>query len=133
MTTNKFQAGAGQTASSAASSDMLRSTTPKTARHGLIRQRAAFAFGNLGQAAFYNAMSTFFMTYVTTALFARTDKAVAARMIALITGLVVAIRIAEIFLDPILGNIVDNTRTKEALCPPCCSWWCSPACLDSST
>lgn len=112
MTTNKFQAGAGQTASSAASSDMLRSTTPKTARHGLIRQRAAFAFGNLGQAAFYNAMSTFFMTYVTTALFARTDKAVAARMIALITGLVVAIRIAEIFLDPILGNIVDNTRTK---------------------
>ncbi len=33
-------------------------------------------------AAFYNAMSTFFMTYVTTALFARTDKAVAARMIA---------------------------------------------------
>ena len=110
MTTNKFQAGAGQTASSAAYSDMLRSTTPKTARHGLIRQRAAI--GNLGQAAFYNAMSTFFMTYVTTALFARTDKAVAARMIALITGLVVAIRIAEIFLDPILGNIVDNTRTK---------------------
>ncbi len=112
MTSNKFQAGAGQTASSAVSSDMLRSTTPKTARHGSIRQRAAFAFGNLGQAAFYNAMSTFFMTYVTTALFARTDKAVAARMIALITGLVVAIRIAEIFLDPILGNIVDNTRTK---------------------
>ena len=77
-----------------------------------MRQRVAFAFGNLGQAAFYNAMSTFFMTYTTTALFARTDKAVAARMIALITSLVVAIRIAEIFLDPLLGNIVDNTRTR---------------------
>lgn len=81
-----------------------------TARN--IRQRIAFAFGNLGQAAFYNAMSTFFMTYVTTALFANVDKALAARMITLITGLVVAIRIAEIFLDPLLGNLVDNTRTR---------------------
>ena len=89
--------------------------TPQSATHqrhtkakGSARQRIAFAIGNLGQAAFYNAMSTFF----TTALFARTDKAVAARMIALITSLVVAIRIAEIFLDPLLGNIVDNTRTR---------------------
>lgn len=93
--------------------------TPQSATHqrhtkakSSARQRIAFAIGNLGQAAFYNAMSTFFMTYTTTALFARTDKAVAARMIALITSLVVAIRIAEIFLDPLLGNIVDNTRTR---------------------
>ncbi|MDE5640608.1 MAG: MFS transporter, partial [Bifidobacterium castoris] len=76
------------------------------------RQKICFALGNLGQSAFYNAMSTFFMTYVTTALFVRVDKGVAARMIALITSLVVVIRIAEIFLDPIIGNIVDNTRTK---------------------
>lgn len=69
MATNKFQAGAGQTASSAASSDMLRSTAPRTmgaqassqpakataanaqtraTRHRSIRQRVAFAFGNLG-------------------------------------------------------------------------------------
>lgn len=27
------------------------------------RQKICFAFGNLGQSAFYNAMSTFFMTY----------------------------------------------------------------------
>ncbi len=93
--------------------------TPQSATHqrhtkakGSARQRIAFAIGNLGQAAFYNAMSTFFMTYTTTALFARTDRAVAARMIALITSLVVAIRIAEIFLNPLLGNIVDNTRTR---------------------
>ena len=84
----------------------------QTKAKGSARQRIAFAIGNLGQAAFYNAMSTFFMTYTTTALFARSDKAVAARMIALITSLVVAIRIAEIFLDPLLGNIVDNTRTR---------------------
>lgn len=44
--------------------------TPQSATHqrrtkakGSARQRIAFAIGNLGQAAFYNAMSTFFMTY----------------------------------------------------------------------
>ena len=30
----------------------------------------------------------------------------------MITTLVVIIRLAEVVLDPILGNIVDNTRTK---------------------
>ena len=30
-------------------------------------QKIAYAFGNLGQAAFYNTMSTFFITFVTTA------------------------------------------------------------------
>lgn len=88
-------------------------TGPQRERSGAARrQKICFALGNLGQSAFYNAMSTFFMTYVTTALFVRVDKGVAARMIALITSLVVVIRIAEIFLDPIIGNIVDNTRTK---------------------
>ena len=32
--------------------------------------------------------------------------------ISIITGLVVVIRIAEIFIDPLLGNIIDNTTTK---------------------
>lgn len=117
--------------------------TPQSATHqrhtkakGSARQRIAFAIGNLGQAAFYNAMSTFFMTYTTTALFARTDKAVAARMIALITSLVVAIRIAEIFLDPCSATS-STTRahagagsasgsSSAALCRPRCSSSCSP-------
>ena len=61
-------------------------------------QKIAYAFGNLGQAAFYNTMSTFFITFVTTALFIDVDKTLAKRLIAVITGLVVVIRIAEIFL-----------------------------------
>ena len=79
---------------------------------GNTGQKIAYAFGNLGQAAFYNTMSTFFITFVTTALFIDVDKALAARLIAVITGLVVVIRIAEIFLDPLLGNLVDNTNTR---------------------
>ena len=40
------------------------------------------------------------------------EKGVAAKLIGVITSLVVIIRIAEIFIDPLLGNIVDNTTTK---------------------
>ena len=79
---------------------------------GKLGQRIAYAFGNLGQAAFYNAMSTYFITYATSCLFASYSKALAAQLIAVITGLVVIIRIAEIFLDPLLGNLIDNTTTK---------------------
>lgn len=85
---------------------------PSAGRRSGIGQRVAYALGNLGQAAFYNALSTYFIVYVTSTLFADVEKAMANRLIALITGLVVAIRIAEIFLDPLLGNLVDNTTTR---------------------
>ena len=92
-----------------------RITTPEQPRATSTRsmaRRIAYAVGNLGQAAFYNTMSTFFITFVTTALFVNVDKALTARMIAVITGLVVVIRIAGIFHDPLLGNLVDNTDTS---------------------
>ena len=81
-------------------------------KKGGLGQRIAYAFGNLGQAAFYNAMSTYFIVYVTSCLFSGVDKALAAKLIGIITSLVVIIRIAEIFVDPLLGNLVDNTNTK---------------------
>ena len=81
-------------------------------RKGRLGQRIAYACGNLGQSAFYNAMSTYFVVYVTSCLFSGVDKALAAKLIGVITSLVVIIRIAEIFIDPLLGNIVDNTTTK---------------------
>ena len=56
-------------------------------RKGGLGQRIAYACGNLGQAAFYNAMSTYFVTYVTSCLFVSYSKALAAQMIAVITGL----------------------------------------------
>ena len=57
-------------------------------------------------------MSTYFIVYVTGCLFSGVDKALAAKLIGVITSLVVIIRIAEIFIDPLLGNIIDNTKTK---------------------
>ena len=79
---------------------------------GNLLSRVAYSFGNVGQSAFYNALSTYFVVYVTSSLFAGVDKGVATKLIGIITGLVVVIRIAEIFIDPLLGNIIDNTTTK---------------------
>ncbi|KFJ01405.1 glycoside-pentoside-hexuronide (GPH):cation symporter [Bifidobacterium stellenboschense] len=84
-------------------------TTAPTIHKGRL---AAYAFGNFGQALFYNALSTYFVVYATTSLFAGIDKALAAKLIGVITSLVMIIRIAEIFIDPLLGNLVDNTTTR---------------------
>lgn len=40
-------------------------------KKGKLGQRIAYACGNLGQSAFYNAMSTYFIVYVTGCLCSR--------------------------------------------------------------
>ena len=94
----------------AAPKETLQSAKPT--RKGSLLSRVAYSFGNVGQSAFYNALSTYFIVYVTSSLFSGVDKALATKLIGVITGLVVVIRIAEIFIDPLLGNIIDNTKTK---------------------
>lgn len=73
---------------------------------------ASFCFGNLGHAAFYGVMSTYFIIFITSSMFSGVNQAVADRLIGLITGLMVLIRIVELVIDPILGNIVDNTKSR---------------------
>lgn len=72
----------------------------------------AFAIGNLGHAAFYGVLSNYFIIFVTSAMFVGLNKQVTDKLIGLITGLIVVIRIIEIMIDPLLGNIVDNTRSR---------------------
>lgn len=52
------------------------------------------------------------MVYVTSAMFTGVPKAQANKLIAIITGLILIIRLVEVFIDPIIGNIVDNTNTR---------------------
>lgn len=74
--------------------------------------RLSFCFGNLGHSAFYGVMSTYFIIFVTGGMFNGLSKSISNKLIALITGLIVAVRILELVIDPLLGNIVDNTHTK---------------------
>ena len=75
-------------------------------------QRVSYALGAFGHDTFYITLSTYFMVFVTSEMFAGTDKATTARMIATVTSLVVGIRLIEIVFDPLIGGIIDNTRTK---------------------
>ncbi|MCO0808292.1 glycoside-pentoside-hexuronide (GPH):cation symporter [Lactobacillus helveticus] len=73
---------------------------------------ASFCLGNLGHSAFYGVMSTYFIIFITSGMFSGLNQSVADKLIGLITGLMVLVRIIELVVDPILGNVVDNTKTR---------------------
>ncbi|MGQ5709358.1 glycoside-pentoside-hexuronide (GPH):cation symporter [Lactobacillus sp. PSON] len=77
-----------------------------------ILSYASFCLGNLGHSAFYGVLSTYFIIFITSSMFNGVNPNIADKLIAMITGLMVIIRIVELVIDPILGNIVDNTHTK---------------------
>ena len=84
--------------------------------------RSAFCFGNVGHSAFYGVMSTYFIIFVTSGMFDGLSKHVANKLIALITGLIVGVRILELIVDPVIGNIVDNTKTRWGKFKPWIFW-----------
>ena len=78
------------------------------------RERIAFALGNLGHSAFYGALSTYFIVFVTSGMFDGVEKSIANKLIGLITGLVVIIRLAEVLVDPVIGNVVGIVYAKSS-------------------
>lgn len=78
-----------------------------------LKQPISYAFGAFGHDAFYAALTTYFITFVTGQLFESKDGSMTnASMIGVITTLVVVIRIVEIAFDPLIGALVDNTNTR---------------------
>lgn len=77
-----------------------------------MKQRIAYALGAFGHDTYYVTLSTYFMVFVTSCMFNGADKTTTAKMIGIVTSLVVGIRLVEIVFDPIIGGIIDNTRTK---------------------
>jgi lactose/raffinose/galactose permease len=75
-----------------------------------MKQRISYALGAFGHDTYYYAVSTFFIAFVTSQMFAGDPNENA--MIALVTGLVVLIRLVEIIFDPIIGGFIDNTHTR---------------------
>ncbi len=77
-----------------------------------LKQRVSYALGAFGHDIFYVTLSTYFMVFVTSEMFTGADKATAGRMIGIVTSLIVVIRLVEIIFDPIIGGIIDNTKTR---------------------
>lgn len=96
---------------------------PTTAHHGgHWVSKLSFCFGNLGHSAFYGVMSTYFIIFVTSDMFTGVNKATSTKLISLITGLIVGVRILELLIDPMLGNIIDNTKSKWGKFKPWIIW-----------
>ena len=74
------------------------------------RERIAFALGNLGHSAFYGALSTYFIVFVTSGMFDGVEKSIANKLIGLITGLVVIIRLAEVLVDHGKSSAASSVR-----------------------
>lgn len=75
------------------------------------KQRFGYALGAFGHDAYYVTLSTYFIIFVTSVMFQGAGKN-STRLIGIVTSMVVIIRLVEIIFDPIIGNIIDNTRTK---------------------
>lgn len=74
--------------------------------------RIAYSFGAFGHDMFYGMLSTYFMMFVTGHLFNSNAGGEAARMVSFITLTIMVLRIAELVIDPFIGNIIDKTDTK---------------------
>ena len=70
------------------------------------RNRFCFGLGTIGRDMFYTLVSMFIMVYITEAL------GVDNRTLALITTLLLVLRIIDAVNDPVMGLIVDNTKTR---------------------
>lgn len=86
-----------------------------------MRQRISYALGAFGHDIYYATLSTYFMIFVTKAMFTGAPKDVQGKMIALVTTLVVVIRLIEIVFDPIIGGVIDNTKSRWGKFRP---WLC---------
>lgn len=77
-----------------------------------VWSRIAYACGTFGHDVFYAMLGTYFMIFVTSNLFRSDDATRDAYMIGIVTTIILVLRIAELFIDPFIGNIIDKTKTR---------------------
>lgn len=70
------------------------------------RNRYCFGLGTIGRDMFYTMVSMFLMTYITEVLI------VSDQTLIVLTALLTALRIFDAFNDPLMGVLVDNTRSR---------------------
>ncbi|MGN0958854.1 MAG: glycoside-pentoside-hexuronide (GPH):cation symporter [Selenomonas bovis] len=79
---------------------------------GKIWPRIAYACGTFGHDVFYAMLATYFMIFVTSNLFNSGNPTHDQYMIGIVTTIILVLRIAELFVDPFIGNIIDKTKTR---------------------
>ena len=77
-----------------------------------LMQRISYACGTFGHDIFYMMVSTYFIMFITSNLFNTDDQSHNEYMIGIIMTVILVIRIAELFIDPFIGNTIDKTNTR---------------------
>jgi lactose/raffinose/galactose permease len=84
----------------------------KQSKSRKITSRLAYSFGAFGHDAFYATLSTYFIMFVTSHLFDKSSGAQGTKMIAYITMIIAALRFVELAIDLLIGNAIDNTKSR---------------------
>ena len=71
-----------------------------------LRNRLCFGLGTIGRDMFYTMVSMYIMVYITEAL------VVSDATLAVMTTVLLILRIFDAFNDPLMGVLVDNTKSK---------------------
>lgn len=79
---------------------------------GSVWPRIAYACGTFGHDIFYMMLATYFMIFVTSNLFNSDNPTQDAYMISIVTTVILVLRVAELFIDPLMGNLIDKTKTR---------------------
>ena len=77
-----------------------------------LMQRISYACGTFGLDIFYMMVSTYFIMFITSNLFNTEDPSHNEYMIGIIMTVILVIRVAELFIDPFIGNTIDKTNTR---------------------
>ena len=82
-----------------------------TSGNKLLR-RLSYACGTFGHDIFFMMVNTYFIMFITSNLFNTEDTTHNEYMIGIIMTLILIIRVAELFIDPFIGNTIDKTNTR---------------------
>ncbi|MFT8872523.1 MAG: glycoside-pentoside-hexuronide (GPH):cation symporter [Sporolactobacillus sp.] len=77
-----------------------------------MKSRLSYAFGAFGHDMFFATLSTYFIMFITTHLFNTGSTAQNDMMISIITLIIFLLRFVELAVDPLIGNAIDNTKTR---------------------
>lgn len=83
---------------------------------GFSKTLFSYACGAFGHDVFYAALSSYLIMFITSQLFnpatTGVSEATSEKMIATVTTMLFVLRFVELIIDPMIGGVVDNTRTR---------------------
>ncbi len=83
---------------------------------GFKKTLFSYACGAFGHDVFYAALSSYLIMFITSQLFnpAQTgiSEGTSVKMIAIVTTMLFVLRFVELIIDPMIGGVVDNTRSR---------------------